>query len=95
MQTMTKRKQYRFFNDPGHGWLEVEISELQELGIMGKITSYSYQQGRFAYLEEDCDFSTFAKAKEEAGQKLQQSDIVSVYQDRTPIRGYASFKPLA
>lgn len=56
---------YRFHSDGGHGWLEVPKAELRALGIAGSITPYSYQSrdGRVAYLEEDCDLSTFARAK--------------------------------
>lgn len=56
---------YEFHSDPGHGWLAVPIAELQALGIADKITRYSYRSpdGLVAYLEEDCDLSTFARAK--------------------------------
>lgn len=55
---------YRFFHDPSHGWLEVPTAELRELGIAGRITHYSYisPDGTLAYLEEDCDMSTFVLA---------------------------------
>lgn len=56
-------KSYRFFSDPGHGWLRVEIAELIRLNLLDKITCYSYMKGKWAYLEEDCDASTFLKAK--------------------------------
>jgi hypothetical protein len=46
---------YTFYEDPGHGWLEVQTVELVELGIVGDITPYSYLKGTLAYLEEDCD----------------------------------------
>lgn len=52
---------YVFTSDPGHGWLRVPMAELVEMGIADKISPYSYisHNRRFAYLEEDCDFSTF------------------------------------
>lgn len=52
---------YIFTSDPGHGWLRVPMAELVALGIADKISTYSYVSvdHRFAYLEEDCDFSTF------------------------------------
>ena len=52
---------YIFTSDPGHGWLRVPVAELKEMGIADKISPYSYisENGRFAYLEEDRDFSTF------------------------------------
>lgn len=56
---------YTFHQDPGHGWLEVPRAELQALGIAHRISGYSYQSrdGATVYLEEDCDLSTFARAK--------------------------------
>lgn len=56
---------YTMHTDPGHGWLEVSVSELRSLGIADKITHYSYlsRDGNTAYLEEDCDLTTFALAK--------------------------------
>lgn len=54
---------YRFFSDPGHGWLEVPKKELAELGIAEKISAYSYQSRQMAYLEEDCDLAVFLRAK--------------------------------
>jgi hypothetical protein len=56
---------YRFIEDPGHGWLEVPVTELQALGIADKISGYSYvsRDGRTAYLEEDCDATKFIAAK--------------------------------
>ena len=82
---------YTFFEDPGHGWLQVPIAELQALGIAGQISSYSYRRGEFAYLEEDCDYSRFVEARKAAGNPLQRENIATVYQENTPIRGYACF----
>ena len=41
-------------NDAAHGWLKVTHQEINALGITG-ISSFSYQDKTFAYLEEDCD----------------------------------------
>jgi len=49
-------KTYTFFNDPGHGWLEVPRSELPP-GFTP--SEYSYQRGDLVYLEEDCDAPPF------------------------------------
>lgn len=54
---------YHFYQDNGHGWLKVKKDELVSLGISHKISSYSYQKGEWAYLEEDCDFAEFIIAK--------------------------------
>ena len=50
---------YTFFEDSGHGWLKVPVSELIELGIENDISHYSYMFGDWAYLEEDCDMARF------------------------------------
>lgn len=76
---------YTFFEDPGHGWLAVSIEELKRLGIAAKISDYSYRKGEIAFLEEDCDFTTFAQAKEAAGEPFTYR---TVHQDPTPIRNY-------
>ena len=56
---------YTFFEDSGHGWLRVPKAELRALGIAAMISGCSYQSqgGAMAYLEEDCDLSTFLQAK--------------------------------
>lgn len=62
---------YTFHADPGHGWLEVPQAELERLGILDKISHYSYRSrpplvATLCYLEEDCDAAIFHRAKEEA-----------------------------
>ncbi len=52
--------------DPGHGWLQVSVSSVFELGIEHAISRYSYidPAHNWAYLEEDLDAGTFMdKAK--------------------------------
>ena len=56
------------YSDSGHAWLKVSKKMLIELGIANKISSYSYQRGSYAYLEEDCDFPLFAKALKTANE---------------------------
>jgi hypothetical protein len=53
-----------YHTDPGHGWLEVYLSELEELGIRNRISSYSYRNRAIAMLEEDCDMSLFIETYE-------------------------------
>lgn len=73
------QRRYDFIADPGHGWLEVPIADVRALKIAGAISGYSYvdRQGRYApvplkgqpvaYLEEDCDLTTFMQAAKAAG----------------------------
>jgi hypothetical protein len=47
-------------NDPSHGWLEVEESELAQIGAKAAdFSGYSYRYGSRLFLEEDCDASKF------------------------------------
>lgn len=94
---------YRFIEDPGHGWLEVQMSELIALGITQKISSCSYTTGPrpggadpLVYLEEDCDFAVFAKAKGwiKGDSLLIKSGVEyweTVYQDPTFVRNLYPF----
>ena len=59
--------QVTYHQDPGHGWIEVPMSEVRRLGIAPKISEYSYRKGEKAYLEEDCDASLFVDAAKRAG----------------------------
>lgn len=56
---------YQMIEDPGHAWLGVPVKELKELGIADKITAYSYldRTNGIAWLEEDLDLATYARAK--------------------------------
>lgn len=53
-----KPKPIRWIHDAGHAWLQVPIETCDGLHI----THYSYENGRFAYLEEDCDAPTWLRA---------------------------------
>lgn len=63
---------YKYFQDPGHGWIKVPVTELVDLGIAEQITTYSYlsPSGKFAYLEEDMDAGTFLQAKRSRGDEF-------------------------
>ena len=69
-------KTYNFFTDPGHGWLEVPMTDIQIFGLEGKISGYSYisRNGKTAYLEEDCDYSLFLKVSPEF-------EVIEIHQD--------------
>jgi hypothetical protein len=55
-------KTYKFYADPGHGWMAVKTVELMELAIITQISSYSYTRGATTYLEEDVDTALFFSA---------------------------------
>jgi hypothetical protein len=68
---MAKRT-LKAFTDPGHGWLAVPYSDLETLGIVDKISAFSYYRvdkhnNIKVYLEEDCDWSTYMLAAGAAG----------------------------
>lgn len=46
-----------YHEDLGHGWLEVQVSLLKELGIDKEISAYSYidANDKIVFLEEDVD----------------------------------------
>ena len=80
----------KFFADPAHGWGEVPISLIKELGIADQISHYSYMKGDNAYLEEDCDLSVLMNALEAKGII---PNFVEVHTNNdSPVRGYQSFK---
>ena len=55
----------KFYFDSAHGWLEVNYEELVDLGIVKRITNWSYRDGEKVYLEEDIDAGTYIDAVEE------------------------------
>ena len=88
------RNKFHFYSDPGHGWLKVSTAELRELGIADKITPYSYINGDSAYLEEDCDCSTFIDAWEKLTGRAwlaDQNKIQHFCNGESSIRRYDSY----
>ena len=53
---------YTIYEDAGHAWIKVPIAELIALDIENGVTHYSYINGKYAYLEEDCDLTKFFNA---------------------------------
>jgi hypothetical protein len=81
---------FYYYQDSGHGWIEVPISLLRELGIADKISFCSYQNGVMAYLEEDVDALRFTQAAETAGLKLK---IIVIYEEGlSSIRTYREYR---
>ena len=81
---------YIFHSDPGHGWLQVPVKDIRDLGIMTDISRYSYQKGDVAYLEEDCDAPLFLEALRNRG--ITVKILERVCRDRSaPIRNYPRF----
>ena len=57
-----------FIADPGHGWLRVPLVDIAMMGIETAISSYSFIDGHFAYLEEDADCAVYLAALRECTQ---------------------------
>jgi len=90
-----KMEKYQLFEDPGHAWLQVTKKELTELNIADKITSYSYMDKKYAYLEEDLDLTTFLDAKfkfEEEKKNFCNCCMTAVYQERSKIRNFDNYQ---
>ena len=86
---MKVQAKFDFLMDPGHGWVKVPKALLKDLGIQSKISSYSYQRGEFAYLEEDCDAGEFIVAyKEKFGDVPKFRDRFS---ESSRVRNYESY----
>jgi hypothetical protein len=69
-----------FISDPGHGWLRVPLKDIAALRIEEDISPYSFIDGRYAYLEEDCDYTIFINAC--TAQDIPLPDMQNQYVDR-------------
>ena len=82
------------YTDPSHGWAKVSLSELFKLEIHDKISSYSYIRSNdkysYAYLEEDCDLSTYLQALDHKGIKYQFKTLST--NKSSKIRSYARYQ---
>lgn len=86
------RKQFTVtvYSDPGHAWAKVRKTVLTNLGIADKVSSYSYQRGDYAFLEEDCDLSLLMQALRDHGTDLRFVEKHTNNQSR--IRSYEHYR---
>tara|TARA_R100001460_G_scaffold91386_1_gene133162 strand:- start:846 stop:1112 length:267 start_codon:yes stop_codon:yes gene_type:complete len=83
-------KTYTLYSDSSHGWLQVQRKELEELNIINNVSEYSYINGQFVYLEEDCDLNLFINAYKS---KYNVKPIIKeCLQENNGIRLYSRFK---
>lgn len=75
---------YIFFEDPGHGWLQVPVSEIQSLGIEHEISGFSYSDEKYFYLEEDCDVEVFENAREKHHNPIDKKDVAYQWVEQFP-----------
>lgn len=85
-----KEIKINIFADPGHAWARFPKARLVKLGIADKISTYSYENGANAFLEEDCDLSTLITALSQKGYTIK---FVETHTNkRSKIRGYNTYK---
>ncbi len=79
------------YTDPSHGWAKVTLKQLIKLNIADKISTYSYihKNGLYAYLEEDCDLSTYLKALDDHNIKFRM--IEKHTNKSSKIRSYSRY----
>lgn len=86
------RIKFTKYEDPGHGWLKVKLSELSQLGLTDKITPYSMKRRDAAYLEEDVDMPLFVRTYHE--QHGYAPIIRTLHTNKvSKIRNYPSYTP--
>jgi hypothetical protein len=81
---------YVWAQDAGHEWLAVKASELINLEIADKISTYSYVKGGTVYLEGDCDASEFIDAYRKKFGKDPETRMGKNW-DRWPGRSFARY----
>lgn len=88
MQTL----EVNFYYDAGHGWYQVHVDYLKELGIADKISEYSYisRSGIYVYLEEDADATLFFKTLD--AQNITYKIVEHDHGDRSMVRSMKRFK---
>ena len=80
---------YTIYEDSGHAWVRVRTIELFALQIASDITPYSYIKGQYAYLEEDCDLTTFFNAYHAV--KGRDPKFRAVYSRSSTVREYPHY----
>ena len=79
-----------FHADPSHGWLEVDLADLEALNIASRISRYSYAKGNKVFLEEDCDASHYLNAAKGRGWTINIQEKFT--NGDSPVRNYSRFE---
>lgn len=79
-------KIFKHYSDPGHGWVAMKRKLIESLGLMNKITHFSYWKGDTVYLEEDLDAPTVLDALTKSG--IQWKTVTISHDRKSPIRFY-------
>lgn len=86
-----KWRTFHAYFDGGHGWLKVPYTALYRLGLLDKITDFSYvsKHQDYVFLEEDYDASIFIRTLKDIGCPYK---IISHYSEKpSRIRSYNGF----
>jgi hypothetical protein len=84
-------RNFKYYTDPGHGWVAVKADILESLGLIDQISGFSYVKGFTVYLEEDRDASLFsARYREKNGAYTLEECHSS---DRSSVRRYSPYSP--
>jgi hypothetical protein len=86
-----KTIKFKFYTDPGHGWLAVKRVLVDQYMVGDEVTCYSYMNGKTVYLEEDYDAPRFLEKIKAAGFIVEIEHKNSATKD-SPIRRYDSFQ---
>lgn len=78
------------YTDPGHGWARVKRAELAKLGVLDKVTPYSFERNDSVYLEEDCDLGLYVLALKARGHEIKYRET-NCDRRYSRIRNYARF----
>ncbi len=98
VKDIVQDKEYKFHEDPAHGWLQVPRAQVKE--IADQITSFSHMDEKFVYLEEDNDVMTFLQhlsissgvPREEVAEIIQNKTEIVVHDDLCHIRKLPKFE---
>jgi hypothetical protein len=91
MENDTNTYTFTFYHDPGHGWLAAPHSLLAELQV--EISSYSYMDGEYVYLEEDEDAARFIRALREQYPGVEVKEVSEYHPGRSWIRNLPGYQP--
>lgn len=84
-----KNKTVYVYSDSGHAWAKVLRKDLLKLGVLGQISSFSYQRDEYVYLEEDKDLSIYVNALKNKGLNPKFKEFNS--QKSSKIRSYQKY----
>lgn len=88
-----KKIKAKWINDPSHGWLKVSLKTvIQVLNETDcKISTCSYLDQKYAYLEEDCDSQRFIFYASKLGIEVLATESYTYTHGIAPLRNLPKF----